>query len=160
MIFLIFKMGLIKLLAQPVSILRSFYSSFCFYFYSHLFLKLYIFEIVIFYFTLPWSNQTIFLLVVKSIRFKVLMKLFSLQQPLLVTIVREKNSLTKIMQLSIQSIPEKMESNRWGILKKSCHEGISHCNDVDHSNSVKTNQRFFLIFTAICRIPEWMLLIF
>ena len=62
----------------------------------------------------------------------------------MVTIVREKNSLTKIMQLSIQSIPEKMESNRWGILKKSCHEGISHCNDADHSNSVKTNQRFFL----------------
>ena len=77
MTFLIFKMGLMTRLAQPVFILRENFGRLSWN------VKLFcssapFFEIVIFYLTMPWSNQTIFYWLFKSIRFKVLMKLFFL----------------------------------------------------------------------------------
>ena len=68
--------------------------------------------------------------------------------------LKKKTSSTQLCNLSIQTIHEKVKSNRSRLFKKKCCKGI-HCTPLLRHE--QPEQLLFWIFFTICHIPEWIL---
>ena len=77
----------------------------------------------------------------------------------MVTIVRVKNPFMKKMQLIKASLKKWIQTDK-EFSKNSYHRVISQMTQTAATGSKLIKKYFVLIFTTICHIPEWNLLIF